>query len=207
MLVLSQSPAHTCDAACLYGGPVAALQRGLLGFRPLDWQVPLRSRAGVALQAAPHSQAAWPGRTAEFTSWGKPRLALAQVGHFAGNLFPVPAGFVAPDARPRAWPQLPSRRAPREGPRPSEGDCVLCAREAQPHGAVLQPVFRAAPYRAEAARQRAGGTTARLLFLDEGNHCRCAATPGCSTALLLFVHTSCAFTAGARLRASRRTSA
>ena len=132
---------------------------------------------------------------------------LAQVGHFAGNLFPVPAGFVAPDARPRAWPQPPSRRAAREAPRPSEGECILCAREAQPHGAALQPVFRAAPYRAEAARQRAGGTTARLLFLDEGNHCRCAAPHGCSTARELFVRTSCALAAGAageRLRDIRR---
>ena len=137
-------------------------------------------RARITLQAAPSLRNAWSEHRAVLTSCGGPRRA--QVGHFAGNLFPVPAGFVAPDARPRAWPQLPSRQPLHAGSRPHENDCGASAREAQPHGVALQPVFRSAPYRAEAARQRAGGTTARLLFLDEGNHCRCAAARGCSTA-------------------------
>lgn len=98
--------------------------------------------------------------------------ARGQPGHFAGNLFPVPARFVTPDAS-RPQPQQLRGASPAversAGPAPFGRD----AGDALP-GMYLQPVFRASPYRAEAARQRAGSTTARLLFVDEGNHCRCA---------------------------------
>lgn len=40
------------------------------------------------------------------------------------------------------------------------------------HGADVQPVFRAAPYRAERERIAHKTTTTRLLFIDEGNLCR-----------------------------------
>jgi len=82
----------------------------------------------------------------------------------------VPARFVTPDAsRPRPQ-QLRGARPTVErsaGPAPAGRE----AGDALP-GMYLQPVFRASPYRAEAARRRAGSTTARLLFVDEGNHCR-----------------------------------
>jgi hypothetical protein len=34
------------------------------------------------------------------------------------------------------------------------------------------PVYRASPYRAEAARQAQASTTTRILFVDEGQQCR-----------------------------------
>ena len=37
---------------------------------------------------------------------------------------------------------------------------------------LLQPVFRASPYAAEALRERRAAKTASILFLDEGNYCR-----------------------------------
>lgn len=110
---------------------------------------------------------------------------FAQAGHVPGNLFPVPVHFVAPEAA-RGWPRAQQRhgrqpdgaapRAERAAPPAPPPSPNPYPREAcdGPHGAALQPVFRVAPYRAEAARRRAGGTAARLLFVDEGNHCRCA---------------------------------
>ena len=46
----------------------------------------------------------------------------------------------------------------------------------------MWPVFRTSPYRAEAARRAAGGSTTRILFVDEGQGCRQAhtcAAPAC----------------------------
>ena len=40
---------------------------------------------------------------------------------------------------------------------------------------LLQPVFRASPYIAEVLRAQRPVTQASILFLDEGNHCRCIA--------------------------------
>ena len=45
----------------------------------------------------------------------------------------------------------------------------------------VQPVFRAAPYRAEEARRAEASPTARILFVDEGNACRCACNPETTT--------------------------
>ena len=39
------------------------------------------------------------------------------------------------------------------------------------------PVFRTSPYRAEAARRAQGGSTTRILFVDEGQGCRHATLP------------------------------
>ncbi len=41
---------------------------------------------------------------------------------------------------------------------------------------LLQPVFRASPYIAEVLRAQRPVTQASILFLDEGNHCRCIAS-------------------------------
>ena len=38
--------------------------------------------------------------------------------------------------------------------------------------AALQPVFRAAPYRAEMLRRGQQSTSLKILFLEEGNACR-----------------------------------
>ena len=82
----------------------------------------------------------------------------------------MPTRFVTSDAS--TWARAPPR-PPSRDPSPPPAPAARDAREAHP-GVNLQPVFRVSPYRAEAARQRAGGTTARLLFVDEGNQCRCA---------------------------------
>lgn len=59
----------------------------------------------------------------------------------------------------------PERQPADGGPAEAAG---MGAASSQP----LVPVFRAAPYPAEAARQRRPSPTARILFLDEGCSCR-----------------------------------
>lgn len=56
-----------------------------------------------------------------------------------------------------------SRAAAEQGPLPPGSERA---------GSPLLPVFRAAPYSAEAARQRRPSPTARILFLDDGCSCR-----------------------------------
>ena len=38
---------------------------------------------------------------------------------------------------------------------------------------IFRPVFRASPFGAEARRDKAGPAVPSILFLDEGNLCRC----------------------------------
>ena len=51
--------------------------------------------------------------------------------------------------------------------------------------ATLQPVFRAAPYRAEMLRRGQQSTSLKILFLEEGNACRWGNSlrPVCLTSL------------------------
>lgn len=92
--------------------------------------------------------------------------------------FPLPSGYGSPASIPQQGSGLlwQLRNPPRDAPlapartRPGTGGA------GQPTGGSsssdLVPVFRAAPYSAEAARLRRPSPTARVLFLDDGCGCR-----------------------------------
>lgn len=42
------------------------------------------------------------------------------------------------------------------------------------HGKEIWPVYRTSPYRAEAERLAGGSSIAQILFVDEGQQCRCS---------------------------------
>lgn len=108
--------------------------------------------------------------------------------------FPVPAGYGTANLPPAAgsgmlWrlrnperdpPAATSPRAPaagaaarrRPGPQPGTRTATDGASGAPGPATPVVPVFRAAPYSAEAARQRRPSPTARILFLDDGCTCR-----------------------------------
>lgn len=89
--------------------------------------------------------------------------------------FPVPSGYgnsavpPPPAAGARLWQLRNPERQPADG---ASGQAGAAAAAGAGGGPPLVPVFRAAPYHAEAARQRRPSPTARILFLDEGCSCR-----------------------------------
>ncbi len=112
--------------------------------------------------------------------------------------FPVPTGFGSGAAAP---PPAGSgmlwrlRNPPREGP-PTEPPAVQRRSGRAPAGSSagsegqrppLVPVFRAAPYSAEAARQRRQLPTARILFLDDGCSCRAVLAQALMAGMLRWV--------------------
>ena len=50
---------------------------------------------------------------------------------------------------------------------------LLAPSSADMDAVAVQPVFRAAPYRAEMLRRSQQSTSLKVLFLEEGNACRC----------------------------------
>ena len=49
---------------------------------------------------------------------------------------------------------------------------ILYGLQPEDEATALQPVFRAAPYRAEMLRRAQKSTSLKILFLEEGNACR-----------------------------------
>ena len=93
--------------------------------------------------------------------------------------FPVPAGYGSANLPPPPGSGMlwRLRNPPRPEPAAAAGGRrVAPAASGGPGGGdvgtPVLPVFRAAPYSAEAARQRRASPTARILFLDDGCTCR-----------------------------------
>jgi hypothetical protein len=112
-------------------------------------------------------------------------LIMLQEAALSTTGFPVPTGYGSSPAQPSAERgTLWLLRNPARQPPPAAGAGAAGAQAGTRGGAgeeegaepdrrgPLLPVFRSAPYSAEAARQRAPSTTARILVLDDGCTCR-----------------------------------
>ena len=104
--------------------------------------------------------------------------AFLQEATLSTTGFPVPTGFGSGSALPppgsgMLWRLRNPARTDAPARRRAGGGAAAGGDEADDADRPpLVPVFRAAPYSAEAARQRRQSPTARILFLDDGCTCR-----------------------------------
>ncbi|BDA51113.1 probable low molecular weight phosphotyrosine protein phosphatase at N-terminal half [Coccomyxa sp. Obi] len=107
------------------------------------------------------------------SSWEEGARESYQVDISTG--FPVAVGYSRP-AEQQHWLSWRDQRARNLAARGDNGQHGS-EQNRVPEDAIDQdsdvwPVYRASPYRAEAARQAQASTTTRILFVDEGHQCR-----------------------------------
>lgn len=167
------------------------------------WQVGLQGWGwGRAGKAFPVPNAQLPCRckliSARTPGWPT-SLFMVQEAALVTTGFPVPAGYGTANLPPppgsgmlwrlrnppRDVAAAGARRAPARG-QPAGAGCSGGGGSGS-MGDQIVPVFRAAPYSAEAARQRRPSRTARILFLDDGCTCRAVLAQALMQAMLRWV--------------------